>query len=458
MDIKGKKFTILGLQKTGVALAEFLVKRGALVTVSDRAEESSLGDKASKIRSLGIDLETGGHSDSSFENRDYIILSPGVPHTLPQLEKARQSGISVIGEVELASRFIDCPIIAITGTNGKSTATTLSGEMLIKSGFNVFVGGNLGTPLVSCLDLPEKPDFVVAEISSFQLDTCQSFKPKAAVLLNITEDHLDRYKDMDGYAESKMLVFKNQTKNDFAILNAADSLTIDRLSSIPSTQYFFNESKQSEYSADFRSGNLILKNGIRDQIIVNIEKYRLKGIHNLENLTAAALSTWLVGASREGIQEAVDSFSGLAHRVEFCGEVSGVSFYDDSKATNIDAALRAVEGFEQPIAIIMGGRDKGATFELMIETLKKNTVKAVLIGEASKKIERAFKGSVDIDIAKTMEDAVRKGFAAVKSTGGVVLLSPACASFDMFDNYGHRGKVFKEAAARIIMEAGGHGE
>jgi len=458
MDIKGKKITILGLQKTGVALAEFLVKRGALVTVTDRAEENTLGDKASKVRSLGINLETGGHSDESFENRDYIIVSPGVPHTLPQLEKARQKGISVIGEVELASRFISCPIVAITGTNGKSTATILSGEILKKSGFNVFVGGNIGTPLISCLDLPEKPDFVVAEISSFQLDTCVSFRPKAAVLLNITEDHLDRYTGMGGYADSKMLIFKNQTKNDFAILNAADSLTFDRISNIPSTQYFFNESDPSEYSADFRSGNLVLKNGTKGQISIDISKYRLKGIHNLENLAAAALSTWLVGATREGIQEAVDSFSGLPHRVEFCGEISGVSFYDDSKATNIDAALRAVEGFEQPLAIIMGGRDKGATFELMIDALTKNTVKAVLIGEATEKIERAFKGTVDTVTAETMEDAVRKGFAAVKSTGGVVLLSPACASFDMFNNYGHRGKVFQESVARIIMEAGGHGE
>lgn len=458
MDIKGKKITILGLQKTGVALAEFLTKRGALITVSDRSDEKSLGDKASKIRSLGIDLETGGHSDSSFENRDYIILSPGVPHTLPQLEKARQMGVSVIGEVELASIFIDCPIIAITGTNGKSTATTLAGEMLKNSGFNVFVGGNLGTPLVSCLDLPEKPDFVVAEISSFQLDTCVSFRPKAAVLLNITEDHLDRYKDMDGYADSKMLVFKNQNKDDFAILNAADSMTIDRMQSIHSSKYFFNETNHSDHSADFRSGKLILKNGADNQITIDISRYGLKGIHNLENLAAAALSTWLLGATREGIQKTVDSFTGLAHRVEFCGEVSGVSFYDDSKATNIDAALRAVEGFEQPLAIIMGGRDKGATFELMIGALKRHTVKAILIGEAAEKINRAFKGSVDTVIADNMEDAVRKGFEAVRPTGGAVVLSPACASFDMFDNYGHRGKVFQESAGKIIMEAGGHGE
>lgn len=458
MNINGKKITILGLQKTGAALAEFLAKRGAVITVSDRADEEALGEIAVRIRSLGIELETGGHSDASFENKDLIILSPGVPHTLPQLEKARNKGISVIGEVELASRFIECPIIAITGTNGKSTATSLAGEILKKSGYRVFVGGNIGTPLISCLDLPEKPDFVVAEISSFQLDTCETFRPKAAVLLNITEDHLDRYSGMDAYADSKMIVFENQSKEDFAIINKADSLSMERISKIPSTLVFFNEKEPSDNSSEIRNGRLLLRSSKKGNIEINLEKYRLKGEHNLENLAAAALATWLTGASQKGIQEAVDTFKGLPHRVEFCGEVSGVGFYDDSKATNIDAALRAVEGFDHPLAIIMGGRDKGATFELMLDALKKHTVKAILIGEAAKKIERAFNGSVDTILAKDMETAVRKGFEAVRGTGGSVLLSPACASFDMFDNYGHRGRVFREAAEKVIAEAGGNGE
>lgn len=457
MNIEGKRITVLGLQKTGAALAEFLSRRGALVTVSDRSDEKSLGEKAERIKALGIELETGGHSDETFKNKDLIVLSPGVPHTLPQLLKARQEGIAVIGEIELASRFIECPIVAITGTNGKSTATTLAGEMLKNSGFNVFVGGNLGTPLISCLDLEKKPDFVVAEISSFQLDTCDSFRPKAAVLLNITEDHLDRYDGMEAYADSKMVIFRNQTKEDFALLNASDSFTMNRIGMVPSTRCFFNEEIPSPFSADFRSGCLVLKGGAKGEITLDISKYRLKGKHNLENLASAALSTWLAGATKEGIQITIDSFNGLAHRVEFCGEVSGVSFYDDSKATNIDAALRAVEGFDQPLAVIMGGRDKGATFELMIDALGKNTRLAVLIGEAAEKIGRAFSGAVETAYAPSMEEAVRIGFEAVKETGGVVLLSPACASFDMFDNYAHRGNVFREAAQRIMVESGGHG-
>lgn len=458
MEIKGKKITILGLQKTGAALAEFLARRGAEITVSDRADEKALGEKAEKIRSLGINLETGGHSDSTFTDKDLIILSPGVPHTLPQLEMAKKNGTRVIGEIELASRFITSPIIAITGTNGKSTATSLAGEMLEKTGFRVFVGGNIGTPLVSCLDLEEPPDFVVAEISSFQLDTCETFRPKSAVLLNITEDHLDRYPGMEAYADSKMLVFKNQTRDDFAIINRADGLTMERASEIASSVYFFNEGSPSERSAEIREGRLILKSPEKGRAEIDLGRFRLKGSHNLENLAASALATWLAGATEKGIQETVDTFRGLPHRVEFCGEINGVSFYDDSKATNIDAALRAVEGFDHPLAIIMGGRDKGATFELMLDALKKHTVKAILIGEAAEKIGKAFEGKIDTIFAESMEDAVREGFSAVSKTGGSVLLSPACASFDMFDNYGHRGRVFMEAAKKIIAEAGGDGE
>lgn len=457
MEIKGKKITVVGLQKTGLALAGFLSKRGATVKVTDRSDEKKLGEFAVKAKALGIEIETGGHSEESFTEADFIILSPGVPHYLTHLEKARQKGIPVIGEIELASQFIDCPVIAITGTNGKSTATELAGDMLRKSGFRVFVGGNIGTPLISCIDLPDKPDFVVAEISSFQLDTCVTFRPKAAVLLNITEDHLDRYGDMDDYADSKMIIFRNQKKNDFAVINAADSLTMRRVGKINSQKAFFNEKTAAAYSAVFEKDRLVLRSPEKGETAINTAGFRLKGIHNLENLAASALATWLAGASMEGIQESVDTFKGLPHRVEFCGEISGVSFYDDSKATNIDAVLRAVEGFDEPLAIIMGGRDKGATFEIMIDALKKNTVIAVLIGEASEKINRAFTGHIDTVFAENMDYAVRKGFDAVKKTGGAVLLSPACASFDMFTSYSHRGRVFVECAEKLIMDTGRNG-
>jgi UDP-N-acetylmuramoylalanine--D-glutamate ligase len=278
------------------------------------------------------------------------------------------------------------------------------------------------------------------------------------VLLNITEDHLDRYRDMDDYADSKMIIFKNQKENDFAIINAADTLTMKRADLIKSARVYINEKEPSARSASFENGRMILKSPEKGEAVINISGYRLKGIHNLENLAASALATWLSGATAEGIQKTVDTFRGLPHRVEFCGEVSGVSFYDDSKATNIDAVLRAVEGFNQPLSIIMGGRDKGATFEIMLDALKKNTVLAVLIGEAAGKIDSAFKGHVRTVFAESMDDAVKKGFEAVSETGGAVLLSPACASFDMFNSYSHRGKVFMECAEKLIMEKRRNGE
>jgi len=456
MNLFKKKVLVVGLGMTGVATARFLKNMGAVVTVTDMAKEDELGDNVLIIRELGINMELGSHENSIFENADIIVLSPGVPHAIPQIQRAKDKGIDVIGEIELASKFIDQPVIAITGTNGKTTTTTLLGEMLKSSGFNVFVGGNIGSPLIGYVDREEKAEIIIVEVSSFQLDTIESFKPKVSVLLNITEDHLDRYNDFTAYAKSKCRIFKNQNLSDTAVLNGDDPLIRKLTKNIKSKKLFFTAVKNSEEGAVVDGNNITLFSEkipeTGKQKVYDLSGTNIKGKHNIENAAAACLAALSAGGTLDGIQTALENFRGLPHRLEYVATANGVKYFNDSKATNVDAVARALECFSGRVILIMGGRNKGAGFDSLKDTVRHITKKIIAIGEAKENIISSFNDVVPVNTASTMKDAVFTACDAAKP-GDVVLLSPACSSFDMYNDYAHRGKVYCEAVE--LLEKGG---
>jgi UDP-N-acetylmuramoylalanine--D-glutamate ligase len=453
MELKDKKILVVGLARSGLAVARFLVSRGALVTVTDQAAEAGLGACVEHARDLGVCLELGGHRAETWASADMIVISPGVPHTLEQLRAARERGIAVIGEVELASRFIRPPIVAVTGTNGKTTTTELLGRMLAASGLRVFVGGNIGNPLIEIVDRDAELNVIVAEISSFQLDTADSFRPHVAVLLNITPDHLDRYPDLSVYAASKSLIFKNQTADDVAIIHGNDPVVQRQCASIRSRKLAFltrppeNNGIGQGAIITPRQIAVVLPGLVQGRI--DLTKSALIGPHNRENIAAAALAALAVGADLSGVQKAVDQFQGLAHRLEPVATINGVRFINDSKATNVDAVIRALECFEHPVVLIMGGRNKGYDFSALQAHVRRRVKKLIVIGEAGPEIQ-AVLGQEPIDgseRAKDMAQAVAQAYAQA-GAGDAVLLSPACASFDMFGSYAERGDTFK----RLVKE------
>ena len=457
MNLFKKKVLVVGLGMTGVATARFLNKMGAVVTVADMAKEDEIGESVAIIRELGINMELGSHENSTFENVDLIVLSPGVPHTIPQIQRAKDKGIDVLGEIELASKFIDQPVIAITGTNGKTTTTTLLGEMLKSSGFNVFVGGNIGTPLIGYVDREEKAEIIVVEVSSFQLDTIESFKPKVSVLLNITEDHLDRYPDFNAYIKSKCRIFENQNSGDTVVLNGFDPLIRKCTENIDSRKLFFNARKENEEGTTVNGKNIKLffegSSKTKSPMSIDLSGTSIKGKHNIENACAACLSALSAGGTLKGIQTALDSFKGLPHRLEYVATVNDVKYFNDSKATNMDAVARALECFSDRVILIMGGRNKGADFDSLRDAVRHITKKIIAIGEAKENIISSFNDVVPVNTASTMEDAVFKACDAAKP-GDIVLLSPACSSFDMYNDYTHRGKVYCEAV-ELLKKGGG---
>ncbi|MDY6790942.1 MAG: UDP-N-acetylmuramoyl-L-alanine--D-glutamate ligase [Thermodesulfobacteriota bacterium] len=461
MNLFKKKVLVVGLGITGVATARFLNKMGAVVTVTDMAEEDELGQHVATIRELGINMKLGSHENRTFENVDMIVLSPGVPHDIPQIQQAKNKGVNVLGEIELASKFIDQPVIAITGTNGKTTTTTLLGEMLKSSGFNVFVGGNIGSPLIGYVDSEKKAEIIVLEVSSFQLDTIESFRPKLSVLLNITEDHLDRYPDFTAYVKSKCRIFENQKAGDTAVLNGGDPLIRKYTKNINSRKLFFTARKNSEAGATINGQNInIYFDGSCTSPIplsIDLSRTRIRGKHNIENVSAACLAALSEGGTIEGIQTALNRFKGLPHRLEYVATVNGVKYFNDSKATNVDAVTRALECFNDRVILIMGGRNKGADFDLFRDTIRRMTKKIIAIGEAKENIISSFNKVVPVNTALTMEDAVLKARDTAQP-GDVVLLSPACSSFDMYHDYGHRGKVFCQAVERLEKGGGKTGD
>jgi len=451
MKLSGKHIVVVGLARSGASIARFLAERGARVVVSDSKPREALGDLPAAMEAEGIALDLSGHTPHLFESADLVVLSPGVPHTLAPLKRARALGVSVVGEIELASRFIDAPMLAVTGTNGKTTTTALLAEMMAASGMKVFTGGNIGTPLTEYLRADDPADVVVVELSSFQLDTIESFRPHVAVLLNITDDHLDRYPDFDAYKRSKGRVFENQQQGDVAILNTADPHVADIGRILQNRKLTIGGTGPN--AAAVTRNQVTIRTPDLPEMKIDLSKSTLVGEHNRQNIAASALAALSAGATPEGIQEAVDHFQGLPHRIEYVDTISGVRFYNDSKATNIDAVEKAVTGFDDPIVLIMGGRHKGGRFASLSDALKKKARAIVAIGESKKKIVSALAPCIKTVEAGDLDDAVSKAFSKARS-GDAVVLSPACSSFDMFTNYNERGDKFRESVHRLKAQHG----
>jgi UDP-N-acetylmuramoylalanine--D-glutamate ligase len=437
LEIADKNILVVGLGISGIAATRFLSTRGASVTVTDIAGEQKLGDHALQIREMGVKMELGQHRLETFENSDLIVLSPGVPHTLLPIKRAQEKGIAVWSEIELASKFIQQPIVAVTGTNGKTTTTELIGNMLKSSGLKVFVGGNIGIPLISYVEKEEKADIVVVEVSSFQLDSIETFRPSVGTLLNITKDHLDRYSDFAAYAKSKGRLFENQQENDTAVLNGSDPIVNSICANIKSSKILF-----------FAHETISICNNKNGTKSLDLSGINLLGKHNRENASAAALTSLAAGGTLEGVQSALDHFKGLPHRLEYVTTINNVRYYDDSKATNIDAVTKALESFDKPVVLIMGGRYKGGDFQVLEDLVSRHTKKIIALGEAKENIMSSLGHVKSTILAASMEEAV---FLAHDEAdpGDVVLLSPGCSSFDMYNSYAERGDFFCKAVENL---------
>jgi UDP-N-acetylmuramoylalanine--D-glutamate ligase len=447
MELNGKRVLVVGLGKSGVASALFLKAHGAKVTASDTKSGDELRNEIPVLLDHGITVETGGHGDRTFRGQDLIVVSPGVPVDAPPLVQARSLGESVIGEIELAAQFLPGPIVAITGSNGKTTTTTLAGEIMAAGGLPTLVGGNIGTPAISLAERATRETVIVLEVSSFQLETIATFRPKVAVVLNVTPDHLDRHRTFEVYTDAKARIFENQHGDDFAVLNADDPTCVAMAARTKAQVFWFSRQKEVERGAWVRDGAIVFRDTKGQREIMQVSEIPLKGAHNLENVLAAVCAGALVGCAAEKIRQAVHDFKAVEHRLEFVATIRGVDYYNDSKATNVDATIKALESFPANIHLILGGKDKGSDYSVLNDLLRQRVKRVYTIGAAAAKIEgqiiSAKNGGPELVHAETLENAIRKAHA-VAQPGDVVLLAPACASFDQFKSYEHRGKVFKE--------------
>ena len=450
MELNNKRVLVVGLGKSGVASALFLKAHGAKVTVSDTKSGDDLRNEIPVLLDHGITVETGGHGDRTFRGQDLIVVSPGVPVDAPPLVQARALGESVIGEIELAAQFLPGPIVAITGSNGKTTTTTLTGEIMTAAGFSALVGGNIGTPAISLAERAKPDTAIVLEVSSFQLETIQTFRPKVAVVLNVTPDHLDRHRTFEVYVDAKARIFENQQGSDFAVLNADDLTCVAMGARTRAQVFWFSRQKEVEHGACVRDGNIVFRDNSGQREIMQVSEIPLKGAHNLENVLAAVCAGALMGCAPDKIRQAVCDFKAVEHRLEFVTTIRGVDYYNDSKATNVDATIKALESFPANIHLILGGKDKGSDYAVLNDLLRQRVKRVYTIGAAAAKIESQIKGP-EVVHAETLENAIRKANAAAQS-GDVVLLAPACASFDQFKSYEHRGKMFKEIVRSLAAD------
>jgi UDP-N-acetylmuramoylalanine--D-glutamate ligase len=447
VELKGKRVLVVGMARTGVATALFCAARGARVTAVDTRSEPELGEAVRKLRAAGVACEFGTHNDALFLAQDLIVPSPGVPADLSQLLAAGKSGVTIWSEIELASRFLSGRLIGITGSNGKTTTTSLVEHILRSSGFPTILAGNIGTPLIAAVETSRDDTITVAELSSFQLELTDAFRPNIAVFLNLTPDHLDRHHTMEAYGRAKARIFANQTERDIAVLNADDPGTTRYAPARPQV-YWFSRKQRVVQGAFVKDGQVVIRGDGEEQAILRVDEIPLVGAHNLENVLAAVLTAKLAGAALQKIAAAVKNFAGVEHRLEFVAEIAGVRYYNDSKATNVDATLKALEAFSGRILVILGGKDKDSDYTALCEELRERAVLALLIGAAAEKIASQIAGSVKLERAGTLERALE--FAEHEARpGDVVLLAPACASFDQFENYEHRGRVFKELVRKL---------
>ena len=445
MELKGKKVLVVGLGKSGLAAALFLRRRGAQVTVSDVRSAEALAKDIPALLDEGIMVETGGHGLLTFRRQDLIVVSPGVPLNTPELAQVKSFGLPVIGELELAGRFLKGKTLAITGSNGKTTTTALVGEILEKAGLPTLVGGNIGVPVVALIDQSTDDTWSVLEVSSFQLESTEQFHPSIAVILNITPDHLDRHGSFENYALAKERIFAAQNEHDWVVLNADNARAAQAASRSAAQVYFFSVEHSVERGAWVEEGFLVYRAGKDEQVekVMPLHNVPLKGAHNVENVLAAVCASRLAGASAAQIRVAVEAFQAVEHRLEYVATVNGVEFYNDSKATNVDATAKAIAAFSGGIHLILGGKDKNSDYTQLAQLLRARVRAVYTIGSAAAKIESELRGVVPILSCETLDNAVSAAASAARP-GEVVLLAPACSSFDQFENYEHRGRVFKE--------------
>jgi UDP-N-acetylmuramoylalanine--D-glutamate ligase len=451
IELRNKRVLVVGLARTGVATALFCAARGAPVTATDTRTESELGAAVGELRKAGVALELGGHRQQLIQGADLIIPSPGVPADAPLLQSARSKGVTIWSEIELASRFLKGRLIGITGSNGKTTTTSLIEHILKTAGFSTILAGNIGTPLISYVEKTNEKTISVAELSSFQLELIERFRPNISVFLNLTPDHLDRHHTLESYGAAKARIFENQTEADSAVLNADDPGTTPYAPAKPQVFWFSRKQRVAEGAFVKENEILFRREGVEEKVL-RLADIPLAGAHNVENVLAALAATRLAGAETAAIAKGVRSFAGVEHRLEFVAEIGGVRFYNDSKATNVDATRKALDAFPGRILIILGGKDKGSDYTVLETPLREKAILALLIGAAASKIEKQIAGSVAIEQAGTIERAVETAAHAARP-GDVVLLAPACASFDQFQNYEHRGRVFKELVRQLERQA-----
>ena len=462
MDLQGKKVLVVGLARTGTAAVRFLAGKGARVKVTEVKKEKELQPTLDTLRGLPVEWELGGHTLPFCLDAELIVVSPGVPLNLPILAKARKSGIPVVSEVELAFRFLRRPVVAITGTNGKTTTTTWIGQMLRASGKAAFVGGNIGNPLIDFAAGPQEEEWGVVELSSYQLEGIQEFRPAVSVLLNITEDHLDRYPDFGAYGEAKGRIFVNQGKEDHAVLNADDPLTFAFAHRIKPQILLFSRERSVPAGCSLERGAILFQGADGQRERFRLDRLKVRGAHNLENLMAAIAAAKACGCSREPLQGAIEKLESLEHRLEWVRDLGGVKFFNDSKGTNVGSVVKSLLSFEEPVLLIAGGRDKEGDYGPLNGPVSERVKGMALIGEARERMFRALGGLTQTVKLDSLEAAVEWAWSRALP-GDVVLLSPACSSFDMFENYQERGRRFKEivrglkekAAPRRGKEKGG---
>jgi UDP-N-acetylmuramoylalanine--D-glutamate ligase len=448
MELKGKKVLVVGLGKSGLAAALFLRHRGAVVTVSDVRSAEALAKEIPALLEEGVMVEAGGHGLLTFRRQDLIVVSPGVPLDTPELEQVRKFGTPVIGELELAARFLKGKILAITGSNGKTTTTTLVGEILKEAGIPTLVGGNIGVPVVDLIEQSTDETWAVLEVSSFQLESTEEFHPEVAVILNITPDHLDRHGTFENYAKAKERITAAQGQSDAVVLNADNARTAQAASHSAARVYWFSIEHKVGQGAWVEDGWVLYREAREAEVekVIPLSKIPLKGEHNVENVVAAVCAARQAGAPTEVIGPAIEKFQAVEHRLEFVATVNGVDYYNDSKATNVDATAKAVAAFNSGIHLILGGKDKGSDYTALSDLLRQRVRSVYTIGSAAEKIESQLRGVVSLHSCETLEKAVTAAGNAARP-GEVVLLAPACSSFDQFENYEHRGRVFKELVA-----------
>jgi UDP-N-acetylmuramoylalanine--D-glutamate ligase len=452
-DYQGKRVLVAGAGKSGLASARFLLDCGAQVILTDTKSVDALKTEIAQLRdpaarSGELALELGGHQDNSFRNCDLVVASPGIPLTLPCFEISRKAGIPIIAEVELAYRHLKGKIIGITGSNGKTTTTTLVSELLNGAGLKGYAAGNIGAPLISFAVDSSAEDFYAVELSSFQLESIHEFHPWIGSILNLTPDHMDRYAGFEDYVAAKRRIFMNQKSTDFAVLNAEDAGTAAMETQVLAKPILFSRLRTVGHGTFIRRDRVIFRDAERERDLFAASAVALKGAHNLENVLAACAMAILAGAPPESLEGSIRRFKGVEHRIEWVSEINGVPYYNDSKATNVDATIKSLEAFPGNILLIIGGRDKAGDFTALRSPVREQVKHIVLIGEAAGKIRKALSGMADMSEAPSMEDAVSM-CRSLAQRGDTVLLAPACASFDMFRDYEHRGRAFKEAVKKL---------